>query len=181
MDCPHWESELSLVEVIDPNPNQLFCGLVKWFWGKFILDGTLQAASPSELNDTPDQPDTVTAGGFLFIGELAKETGVDPKTIRFYEREGLLSPPRHGKFRTYMEADVRRLKDVLAMRRMGIGIAQIRKLLETNTEITGNVSTISVLFNHLETLRGRQTEVAEQLNATAAVLRRYTSEENTPG
>ncbi|MBZ0259615.1 MAG: MerR family DNA-binding transcriptional regulator [Hyphomicrobiales bacterium] len=32
----------------------------------------------------------------MFIGELAAETGVDPKTIRFYEREGLLSSPRHA-------------------------------------------------------------------------------------
>jgi len=38
--------------------------------------------------------------GFLFIGELAKLTGTDPKTIRFYERAELISPPRHGRFRT---------------------------------------------------------------------------------
>ena len=37
------------------------------------------------------------------IGELAQEAGVTPDTIRFYEREGLLSPPERtpNGYRTY--------------------------------------------------------------------------------
>ena len=68
--------------------------------------------------------------GFLFIGELAKLTGTDPKTIRFYERAELISPPRHGRFRTYLASDVRRLKNVLTLRRLGVPIAQIREILD---------------------------------------------------
>src|SRR6478736_6172403 len=68
--------------------------------------------------------------GFLFIGELAKLTGTDPKTIRFYERVELISPPRHGRFRTYLASDVRRLKNVLTLRRLGVPIAQIREILD---------------------------------------------------
>ena len=64
---------------------------------------------------------------FLFIGELAKETGTDPRTIRFYERADLISPPRHGRFRTYLASDVLRLKNVLMLRKMGVPIAQDRK------------------------------------------------------
>ena len=67
--------------------------------------------------------------GFLFIGELAKLTGTDPKTIRFYERAELISPPRHGRFRTYLASDVRRLKNVLILRKLGVPIAQIRQIL----------------------------------------------------
>ena len=112
----------------------------------------------------------------MFIGELAVETGVDPKTIRFYEREGLLSPPRHGRFRTYMDSDVRRLKDVLMMRRLGIGIANIRKMFETNAEITNSQQTVNLLLSHLETLRSRQAEVAKQLEDTSAMLLHYTNQ-----
>ncbi len=61
--------------------------------------------------------------GFLFIGELAKLTGTDPKTIRFYERAELISPPRHGRLRTYLASDVRRLKNILTLRRLGVPIA----------------------------------------------------------
>jgi hypothetical protein len=50
----------------------------------------------SEFNDNPSlKADAHYApqDGFLFIGELAKLTGSDPKTIRFYERAELISPP----------------------------------------------------------------------------------------
>lgn len=116
---------------------------------------------------------------FLFIGELAHETGADPKTIRFYEREGLLSPPRHGRFRTYLSADVKRLKDVLVMRRMGIGIAQIRALLASEGSFNekGGQNTVNMLLNHLETLRQKQAELARQMEATATVLQRCTNPE----
>ena len=73
--------------------------------------------------------DDAPQNGFLFIGELAKLTGTDPKTIRFYERAELISPPRHGRFRTYLASDVRRLKNVLTLRRLGVPIAQIREIL----------------------------------------------------
>ena len=107
---------------------------------------------------TPDAAGRATAGNgrrcdlpqpnFLFIGELSRETGADPKTIRFYEREGLLSPPRHGRFRTYMSDDVKRLKDILVMRRMGIGIAQIRSLLasEGGFNAEGGAATANLLL-----------------------------------
>ncbi len=112
----------------------------------------------------------------MFIGELALETGADPKTIRFYEREGLLSPPRHGRFRTYMDSDVRRLKDILMMRRLGIGIASIRKMFEVNAEITNSQQTVSLLLSHLDTLRSRQAEVAKQLEDTSAMLLHYSNQ-----
>ena len=111
---------------------------------------------------------------FLFIGELAQETGVDPKTIRFYEREGLIAPPRHGRFRTYMAGDVKRLKDVVIMRKMGIAIAQIRAFLaaEGGLSEAGNESTVNLLLNHLEQLRQKQAELTRQMEATAAILNR---------
>jgi DNA-binding transcriptional MerR regulator len=116
---------------------------------------------------------------FLFIGELSRETGADPKTIRFYEREGLLSPPRHGRFRTYLSDDVKRLKDILVMRRMGIGIAQIRSLLasEGGFNAEGGAATANLLLNHLETLRQKQAELTRQMEATTTLLQRCTPDE----
>lgn len=135
------------------------------------MDATMRAVVPVEFDEMQERVENAPPlGGFMFIGELAAETGIDPKTIRFYEREGLLSPPRHGRFRTYMETDVRRLKDVLTMRRLGIGIAQIRQLLEKNVEIMNSGHTVNLLLNHLETLRSRQSEIEKQLEETAAIL-----------
>lgn len=110
---------------------------------------------------------------FLFIGELAKETGVDPKTIRFYERAELLSPPRHGRFRTYLASDVRRLRNILALRRLGVPIAQIRDLLSLVREegdIFDSARTTSLLQSHLAALKSKQDELARQIEQTATAL-----------
>jgi DNA-binding transcriptional MerR regulator len=127
--------------------------------------GPDQTAFESKANDK-----------FMFIGELAIETGIDPKTIRFYEHTGLLSPPRHGKFRTYMASDVQRLKEILALRRIGVCIASIRILLELNNDVLGNSSRADIMAKHIETLRLRQTEVAQQIEGAEAMLRRINSD-----
>jgi DNA-binding transcriptional MerR regulator len=111
--------------------------------------------------------------GFLFIGELAKLTGTDPKTIRFYERADLISPPRHGRFRTYLASDVRRLKNVLTLRRLGVPIAQIRDilaLLSPDEDVLASEKAVSLLRHHLDTLRGRQSELSQQIEKTSSAL-----------
>lgn len=111
--------------------------------------------------------------GFLFIGELAKLTGTDPKTIRFYERAELISPPRHGRFRTYLASDVRRLKNVLTLRRLGVPIAQIRDilaLLSPEEDVLASEKTVGLLRQHLDTLRNRQAEVIQQIERTSSAL-----------
>lgn len=110
---------------------------------------------------------------FLFIGELAKETGSDPKTIRFYERAELLSPPRHGRFRTYLASDVKRLKNVLLLRKMGVPIAQIRELFAAvgaDSDVLGDPRAVHLLRTHLETLKSRQDEVSQQIAQTSVAL-----------
>ncbi len=112
--------------------------------------------------------------GFLFIGELAKLTGTDPKTIRFYERADLISPPRHGRFRTYLASDVRRLKNVLTLRRLGVPIAQIRQilgLLSPEEDVLASAKAVSLLRHHLDILRNRQTELSQQIEKTSSALR----------
>lgn len=136
---------------------------------------TTQATEERAAETLPAEPQFGSPEtAFLFIGELSRETGADPKTIRFYEREGLLSPPRHGRFRTYLAADVKRLKDILVMRRMGIGIAQIRAVLasEGGFQENGGAATVNMLLNHLEVLREKQAELTRQMEATTAVLQR---------
>ena len=123
----------------------------------------------------PGQADGEDAiqNGFLFIGELAKLTGTDPKTIRFYERAELLSPPRHGRFRTYLASDVRRLKNVLTLRRLGVPIAQIRDILALLTpdeDVLASDKAVSLLRQHLDTLRNRQSELSQQIEKTSSAL-----------
>ena len=130
-------------------------------------------------NHLEDNPSSKSEGqyapqdGFLFIGELAKLTGSDPKTIRFYERAELISPPRHGRFRTYLASDVRRLRNVLTLRRLGVPIAQIRGILEVLAEdedVLESAKAVSLLKQHLDTLKSRQDELAQQIEKTHLAL-----------
>jgi DNA-binding transcriptional MerR regulator len=111
--------------------------------------------------------------GFLFIGELAKLTGTDPKTIRFYERAELLSPPRHGRFRTYLASDVKRLQNVLMLRKLGVPIAQIRQIFDLiggDADILSSGRAVAMLRAHLDLLRSRQAEITNQIEQTNSAL-----------
>ncbi len=121
----------------------------------------------------PDETQVSAQDGFLFIGELAKLTASDPKTIRFYERAELLSPPRHGRFRTYLASDVRRLKNVLLLRKLGVPIAQIRQMFDLiggDAEILSSDKAVAMLRHHLAALRAKQVELTQQIEQTSSAL-----------
>jgi DNA-binding transcriptional MerR regulator len=63
------------------------------------------------------------------ISDLAREFGVTPRTIRFYEDEKLLSPQRDGQNRIYDARDRARLAWILRGRRVGFSLAEITEML----------------------------------------------------
>src|SRR4051794_22572422 len=70
----------------------------------------------------------------LRIGEVAARTGTTARTIRYYEEIGLLpSPTGHekGRHRTYTEADVERLQELLRLREaLGVSLEELKELVE---------------------------------------------------
>jgi len=65
------------------------------------------------------------------IGELARRTGCNVETIRYYERVGVLPrPPRSAaRYRLYDSGDVRRLTFVRRARELGFTVDEVRALL----------------------------------------------------
>ncbi|MEP1792990.1 redox-sensitive transcriptional activator SoxR [Parasphingorhabdus sp.] len=67
----------------------------------------------------------------LSIGALAKRTGLAVSAIRYYEREGLISPWRNaGGQRRFARADLRRLSFVMIAQQFGYTLPQIRAQLD---------------------------------------------------
>lgn len=68
----------------------------------------------------------------ITIGVLARDSGVNLETIRFYERSGLLPPPQRSAsgYRHYQDVDVRRLRFIRRGRELGFSLEEIRSLLE---------------------------------------------------
>ena len=64
------------------------------------------------------------------ISELSKEFDITPRTIRFYEDQGIVSPQRNGRNRVYDARDRTRLKLALRGKRLGFPLAQIGSLID---------------------------------------------------
>jgi DNA-binding transcriptional MerR regulator len=69
----------------------------------------------------------------LHIGDLAREARVSIETIRYYERRGLLSPPRRSPsgYREYTSADVDRLGFIRRAKALGFTLTETATLLES--------------------------------------------------
>jgi len=67
----------------------------------------------------------------MLIGELAKATGVSPKTIRYYETIGLLKPAHRtkGNYRVYDESAIPMLQFIRHAERLGFSLKDIRQVL----------------------------------------------------
>lgn len=65
------------------------------------------------------------------IGEIAKLLGVTEKTLRHYERVGLLRPPQRTahSYRMYDDDDMRHARHVMGLRGLGLSLEEIRSLL----------------------------------------------------
>ena len=64
------------------------------------------------------------------ISELAREFGVTPRALRFYEDKDMLHPARDGMMRVYSNRDRARLKIILQCKRVGLPLADIREILD---------------------------------------------------
>lgn len=74
-----------------------------------------------------------SARQLLRINEVAADTGLTTRTIRYYEEMGLLEPAARseGDYRLYDESDLERLQFIRGLRDdAGFSLAQIRQLLE---------------------------------------------------
>lgn len=64
------------------------------------------------------------------ITELSREFDVTPRTIRYYEDQGLLFPQRSGLQRVYAKRDRTRLKLALRGKRLGLSLAEIKSMID---------------------------------------------------
>ena len=72
----------------------------------------------------------------LRIGELAKRLGTTTKTLRHYERMGLLQPSDRTSrgYRVYDRQDQRLAEQVMALRRLGLTIEEVYDLFNSRPD-----------------------------------------------
>ncbi|MCM5571499.1 MerR family DNA-binding transcriptional regulator [Burkholderiaceae bacterium FT117] len=104
------------------------------------------------------------------ISELAREFDVTPRTIRFYEDQGLLAPERAGtggRQRVYSQRDRTRLKLTLRGKRLGLSLSEIRDLIDMYDSPSDTVAQLerflAVLARHRRTLEQQLRDLEETL------------------
>ena len=67
----------------------------------------------------------------MHIGELARRTGIQVETIRYYEREGLLPEPARsdGNYRVYGPGHLEQLQFIRHCRSLDMSLDEVRTLL----------------------------------------------------
>lgn len=106
-------------------------------------------------------------GEVYSIGELSREFGVTPRTMRFYEDEGLLAPTRNGRNRVYSARDRVHLRLILRGKRLGFSLSEIREMLGMYDAPNGEASQLRYF---IEKIKGRRAVLLKQREDIDIVL-----------
>lgn len=83
------------------------------------------------------------------IGDLARSTATPVQTIRFYEQQGLLPPPRRAEnnYRVYVEAHAERLAFIRQCRNLDMTLDEIRTLLRLRDAPSQDCGEVNALLD----------------------------------
>jgi DNA-binding transcriptional MerR regulator len=115
------------------------------------------SSSPSrEEVDVPPGPDPTE--GVFGISVAAGMVGMDPQSLRLYEKRGLLSPARTpGGTRLYSADDIERLRRIGELLGDGVNLAGIGMVLGLEADNERLVADTGRLRSDLHRLRSRRS------------------------
>ncbi len=109
------------------------------------------------------------------VKEIADAAGVNPDTVRFYTREGLLRPVRNpdNNYQHYDAEDLRRLRFARKSRQLGFSLPEIRQILERADDQHSPCPMVRDVFEHrlaevereITELQGLRTRMISALTA----------------
>ena len=117
----------------------------------------------------------------LQIGDLARRFDIPVETIRYYEREGLLSSPKRsaGNYRQYSEAHAQQLAFILNCRSLDMTQQEIRTLLSVRTAPAGACSDVNELIDTHIVEVGQRIRALKRLLIELKTLRQSCSDLRT--
>lgn len=104
----------------------------------------------------------------LDIAQVARLTGLTSRALRFYEARGLVKPLRSASGRRhYGPAELEQLHQILALKRAGLSLAQIGKLVAGR-----KLDLRELVAAQIEALDARKRELDEAKTLLTAILSR---------
>jgi len=100
------------------------------------------------------------------IQDVARLAGTTSRTLRHYDRIGLLTPSRvgHNGYRYYDGAALLQLQRILLLRELGLGLPAIAELLERRAD------PVAALSRHLDWLAREQQRLALQAESVRQTI-----------
>ena len=124
------------------------------------------------------------------IGELAARIGVQPESIRYYERIGLLPKAQRttAGYRVFTQEHLERVELIKQMQALGFSLMEIREMLElkfTRGHTCQNVrdhlkQKLDSIDKQIEAIRTFRKEVAEALKTCEQSLKLHAAEDLCP-
>jgi DNA-binding transcriptional MerR regulator len=113
-----------------------------------------KTSAPPDAADAAAEPEPLWP-----IGQLAAELAVTPRTLRFYEAQGLIAPLRSSGGRRYTRRDRARMQLILRGKRFGMSLGEIAEILD----MYDGAGTSKI--RQLERVLARVGEITDELSA----------------
>lgn len=98
------------------------------------------------------------------VGDLAKQTGLTVRTLRFYDQIGLFSPSgkTESGHRLYDESDLSRLQQIISLKELGLSLEEVKSVL--NDEQMTPVEIVNLQIARIKEQIKLQQMLLEQLH-----------------
>ncbi|MFM0336514.1 MerR family transcriptional regulator [Paraburkholderia fungorum] len=111
----------------------------------------------------------------LTVRDAAERLGVTPRTLKYYEERGLVSPTRsEGRYRLYDEEDLKRFGRILRLRSLGFSLHGITEMLKRPLEPVDGGHRFS--NESLQQIRDAIAQQVDALDARIEAMRRELKE-----
>jgi len=120
----------------------------------------------------------------MTIGTLADRLGVNTRTIRYYERVGLIPPAQRseGGYRLYTPADEDRIRFIKSAQRVGLTLGEVKETLAFRERderpchyvaglIDERLGEVNQRLRELRTFKHELTQLRERMRADGPVDR----------
>ncbi len=99
------------------------------------------------------------------ISQVAERFGLEPHTLRFYEKEGIISPGRTPSgIRTYSEEDIGQLETALCLKSTGMPLKEIKRYFQLVAEGDSTLDQrLEIFLEHRERVIGEMATMEKYL------------------
>lgn len=117
----------------------------------------------------------MAARSMFQLGEVSRRLGLNPQTLYFYERIGLISPPQRSEagYRLFSQSDVERITFITHAKSLGLSLDEIKDILSLKNRqaltckalherLSKKVQDIEGKIQQLQSLRDELVPLLEQ-------------------